>query len=213
MLCPNGRSEYNDWPSLAGQKEAYLLQQLRAFKSGERSHPMMQPVVDVLNDDVVPRQAPRSISHHVCAPDQSGRPFDTENRTIWAGPRVLSEPLNRLLYEKGLAFPSAHTGFVTIGGISLAAVWVGVCLLGVWHVPLAAEVMLADGSVVMASENENTYFYTLDQLDTAVPEFLKLQPESNNRSEVLGALGRFNPPRTPPEKETWHWSPTTLRPC
>lgn len=47
---PNGRSEYNDWPSLAGQKQAYLLQQLRAFKSGERDHPMMQPVVAVLTD-------------------------------------------------------------------------------------------------------------------------------------------------------------------
>src|SRR5690625_1674367 len=33
---PNGRSEYADWPSLAGQKESYLLQELRAFKSGAR---------------------------------------------------------------------------------------------------------------------------------------------------------------------------------
>jgi len=48
---PNGRSEYNDWPSLAGQKQSYLLQQLMEFKSGARNHPMMQPVVDVLSDD------------------------------------------------------------------------------------------------------------------------------------------------------------------
>ncbi len=47
---PNGRSEYNDWPSLAGQKQAYLLQQLQEFKTGTRNHPMMQPVVAVLND-------------------------------------------------------------------------------------------------------------------------------------------------------------------
>ncbi|MGE4337026.1 MAG: FAD-dependent oxidoreductase, partial [Pigmentiphaga sp.] len=45
--------------------------------------------------------------------------IDTEGRTVWAGPRVLSEPLNRQLFEKGLAFPSAHTGFVTIGGYLL----------------------------------------------------------------------------------------------
>jgi len=48
---PNGRSEYLDWPSLAGQKQSYLLQQLRDFKSGARKHPMMQPVVAVLSDD------------------------------------------------------------------------------------------------------------------------------------------------------------------
>lgn len=48
---PNGHSEYNDWPSLAGQKQSYLLTQLRNFKSGERKHPMMLPVVEVLTDD------------------------------------------------------------------------------------------------------------------------------------------------------------------
>ncbi len=53
---------------------------------------------------------------------------------------------------------------------------------------------------------KNTYFYTLDQLENAVPAYLKLLPASNNRSEVLGALGRFNPPGTPPEKQTWHWA-------
>ena len=168
--------------------------------------------------------------------------IDTAGRTVWAGPRVLSEPLNRRLFEKGLAFPSAHTGFVTIGGYLLGGG------MG-WNMPawgmgcasvLAAEVMLADGRVVIASETENTdlywalrgvgpgffglvlryklqlhpapkivkntYFYTLDQLENAVPAYLKLLPASNNRSEVLGALGRFNPPGTPPEKQTWHWA-------
>ncbi len=47
---PNGRSEYADWPSLAGQKESYLLQELQAFKSGARIDPMMQPVVAVLTE-------------------------------------------------------------------------------------------------------------------------------------------------------------------
>lgn len=168
--------------------------------------------------------------------------IDTENRTVWAGPRVLSEPLNRMLFEKGLAFPSAHTGFVTIGGYLLGGG------MG-WNMPawgmgcasvLGAEVMLADGRIVTASQTENvdlywamrgvgpgffglvlryklklhpapkviknTYFYPLDQLDNAIPAFLDLLPASNNRSEVLGALGRFNPPGTPPGKEAWHWA-------
>lgn len=168
--------------------------------------------------------------------------IDTENRTVWAGPRVLSQPLNQKLFEKGLAFPSAHTGFVTIGGYLLGGG------MG-WNMPawgmgcasvLAAEVMLADGRVVIASADENTdlywairgvgpgffgiilryklqlhpapkiikntYFYTLDNLEEAVARYKKLLPESNNRSEILGALGRFNPPGTPPEEETWHWA-------
>ena len=34
-------------------------------------------------------------------------------------PGVTSQPLNELLYAHGYAFPSAHTGFVTIGGFLL----------------------------------------------------------------------------------------------
>ena len=173
--------------------------------------------------------------------DQIGD-IDTTARSVWAGPGVLSEPLNKKLFAKGLAFPSAHTGFVTIGGYLLGGG------MG-WNMPawgmgcgsvLAAEVMLADGKLVTASATENTdlywalrgvgpgffgivlryqlqlhaapkivkntYFYSLDQLDKAVPAFLKLLPASNNRSEVLGALGKFNPPGTPPDKEAWHWA-------
>ena len=36
---------------------------------------------------------------------------------------------------------------------------------------------------------KNSFFYTLDQLDKAVPAFLALLPASRNRSEVLGAMG------------------------
>lgn len=169
--------------------------------------------------------------------------IDVAGQTVWAGPGVFSEPLNRQLYDKGLAFPSAHTGFVTIGGYLLGGG------MG-WNMPawgmgcgsvLAAEVMLADGRVVVASETKNTdlywairgvgpgffgliiryklklhpapkaiikntYFYTLDKLDKAVPAFLELLPASNYRSEVLGAMGKFNPPGTPPDKEVWHWA-------
>lgn len=48
---PTGQGVYEEWPKLAGQKQAYLRQQLEAFKSGERKHPMMQPVVVNLSED------------------------------------------------------------------------------------------------------------------------------------------------------------------
>lgn len=38
-------------PYLAGQYGGYLLKQLRNFKSGERKHPVMNPMVENLNDD------------------------------------------------------------------------------------------------------------------------------------------------------------------
>lgn len=87
--------------------------------------------------------------------------IDAENKTAWAGPGLLSEHLNKATYDQGLAFPSAHTGFVSIGGFLLGGG------LG-WNMParglssasiIAAEVMLADGSVVTASEHENADLY------------------------------------------------------
>ncbi|TDR17542.1 c-type cytochrome [Marinicella litoralis] len=38
------------WPNLAGQKEAYLVKQIKAFKSGERKDPSMAPMVAGLSD-------------------------------------------------------------------------------------------------------------------------------------------------------------------
>ena len=168
--------------------------------------------------------------------------IDTENKTVWAGPGVLSETLNKKLFAKGLSFPSAHTGFVTIGGFLLGGG------MG-WNMPawgmgcasvLAAELMLADGRVVMASETENTdlywalrgvgpgffaivlryqlrlhesptivknsYFYTVDKIEDAVAAYVELLPKSKFRSEVLGAMGLFNPPGTPKGQEQWHWA-------
>jgi len=39
------------WPNLAGQKEAYLVKQLKAFRDGTRSDPMMSPMAKPLSDD------------------------------------------------------------------------------------------------------------------------------------------------------------------
>lgn len=70
---PAGQSENEDWPSLAGQKQSYLLQQLKDFKSGARPHPMMAPVVANLKDADLPvlasyfSQQPAAQPHHPAA--------------------------------------------------------------------------------------------------------------------------------------------------
>ena len=47
---PNGKSSSAQWPHLAAQQPAYLVNQLKAFKSGERNNPMMQSMAGNLND-------------------------------------------------------------------------------------------------------------------------------------------------------------------
>ena len=53
MAChgPNGISNSPIWPNLAGQKEAYLIAQIKAFKSGERKNPSMAPMVAPLTEE------------------------------------------------------------------------------------------------------------------------------------------------------------------
>jgi cytochrome c553 len=38
------------WPNLAGQKEAYMVKQIKAFKDGTRKDPMMSPMAKPLSD-------------------------------------------------------------------------------------------------------------------------------------------------------------------
>ena len=38
------------WPNLAGQKDQYMIKQLKAFKSGERKDPLMTPQAASLSD-------------------------------------------------------------------------------------------------------------------------------------------------------------------
>ena len=38
------------WPNLAGQKEQYLVKQIKAFRDGTRQDPMMAPMVAALSD-------------------------------------------------------------------------------------------------------------------------------------------------------------------
>jgi mono/diheme cytochrome c family protein len=38
------------WPNLKGQKEGYLIKQLKAFRDGTRTDPMMSPMAKPLTD-------------------------------------------------------------------------------------------------------------------------------------------------------------------
>ena len=46
-----GISSNDMWPNLAGQKETYLVLQLKAFRDGNRKNPMMAPMAAGLSDD------------------------------------------------------------------------------------------------------------------------------------------------------------------
>ena len=50
---PNGVSVNPLWPSLAGQQEQYLVNQIKAFRDGDRVEVTMQPFVQNLTDQDV----------------------------------------------------------------------------------------------------------------------------------------------------------------
>jgi cytochrome c553 len=39
------------WPNLAGQKDKYLIKQIKAFRDGTRTDPMMSPMAKPLTDE------------------------------------------------------------------------------------------------------------------------------------------------------------------
>lgn len=53
MAChgANGVSAVDIYPNLAGQKAAYTVKQLKAFRSGERKDPQMMPFAMMLSDE------------------------------------------------------------------------------------------------------------------------------------------------------------------
>ena len=48
---PEGISLNDLWPNLRGQKEAYLVKQIKAFRDGSRVDPTMAPMVNPLTDE------------------------------------------------------------------------------------------------------------------------------------------------------------------
>jgi FAD/FMN-containing dehydrogenase len=84
--------------------------------------------------------------------------IDAQAETAWIEPGIHSEKLIEKTRKAGFAFPAAHTGIVGMGGYLIGGG------LG-WNMPewdiacrsiLAAEIVLADGRKVIASETENT---------------------------------------------------------
>lgn len=47
---PEGVSSNPMWPNLAGQKEGYLVKQMKAMRDGTRTDPMMSPMAKPLTD-------------------------------------------------------------------------------------------------------------------------------------------------------------------
>lgn len=46
-----GISSNPEWPNLAGQKDKYLVSQLKAFRDGDRKSALMSPMAKGLSDD------------------------------------------------------------------------------------------------------------------------------------------------------------------
>lgn len=46
----DGNSNGPEWPNLAGQHASYIVKQLKAFKAGERSNPLMSPQAQALSE-------------------------------------------------------------------------------------------------------------------------------------------------------------------
>lgn len=47
----DGISNNPAWPNLAGQKDVYLFNQIKAFRDGQRTNAMMAPMVKSLSDE------------------------------------------------------------------------------------------------------------------------------------------------------------------
>ncbi len=47
----DGSSSNDIWPNLKGQKNGYLVKQIKAFRDGDRTDPMMSPMAKSLSDE------------------------------------------------------------------------------------------------------------------------------------------------------------------
>lgn len=50
---PGGESRVASYPSLAGLSETYLIEQLHAFRDGERHNPQMNAIASNLDDEAI----------------------------------------------------------------------------------------------------------------------------------------------------------------
>ena len=143
------------------------------------------------------RVSPRSGGHHwsgVALPDGGialdlgaldGLRLDPRARLAVAGPAVTGRRLANALGDEGLAFPVGHCPTVPLGGYLLgggfgwnAGAWGVAC----FHVE-EADVVLADGSSVRASEHENPDVFWA--VRGSGPEFFGIVTEWRLRAEPL----------------------------
>lgn len=68
MAChgQDGKALAPNYPNLAGQNEKYLVDALKAYKSGARKNPMMAPMVAALSDEDVENLAAYYASQKPC---------------------------------------------------------------------------------------------------------------------------------------------------
>ena len=69
-----GSSINPEWPNLAGQHEAYIVAQLKAFKQGARDNPLMMPNAALLSD-----QDMRDLGAHFASQTPAGLEADPSN--------------------------------------------------------------------------------------------------------------------------------------
>lgn len=70
----NGASVNPEWPSLAGQPEAYVVAQLQQFKQGTRVNPLMTPMAAPLSEDDM-----RDLGAHFSQQTPAGLEADPSN--------------------------------------------------------------------------------------------------------------------------------------
>jgi cytochrome c553 len=68
----NGISNNTNYPNLAGQKEGYLSQEIKAFRDGKRNNPQMLPFVKSLSDEDIAK-----LSHYFS--EQRNETLTSEN--------------------------------------------------------------------------------------------------------------------------------------
>ncbi|MBL8905097.1 MAG: FAD-binding oxidoreductase [Rhizobiales bacterium] len=111
--------------------------------------------------------------------------IDVEKRTATAGPGVTNSRLAAALTEHGLAFPVGHCASVPVSGYLLgggfgwnSGAWGIAC-----HNVASVEVVLADGSLITASETENPEIFWAAR--GAGPEFFGIVTEYRLRLQDL----------------------------
>ncbi|RXZ36239.1 cytochrome c4 [Oxalobacteraceae bacterium CAVE-383] len=83
-----GNSTITQNPRLAGQHDAYIMKQLKDFKSGDRSNPIMSPLAKLLTDDDI-----RNLAAYLNA--QAPKPGAAKNAATLA--------LGKQIYRGGIA--------------------------------------------------------------------------------------------------------------